>query len=172
MGIRFSFDGTGRTTHTQSVGLAMVNQALLSGTSLRFGAHVCVSETHFAVQKFNASTTTFTDLNSGSLQRALKTDGTVYQFELWRAASTLTVLLPDGQIVTATDNDVSSWSGTYGFYEFFMTSGATDAIPAITQAWYDVAATQNSPKLADPVSREDLDDATADKTAAECRRHH
>lgn len=139
VGIRHIYGSSGSTSGAGFC-IALMNMSTISpsNTSWRVGAHLTIAKTYVQLQKATSATGSpvFTSLGIWPLSYALAEDGlTVYETEMWLTGSTLTVLLPDGQVQRVTDVDIASWSDS-PFIE--VTSNATtDHQGGITEFWYD-----------------------------------
>jgi hypothetical protein len=146
IGMLFRWDGTGRTTADTVMGLAITTDPGLdiADPSYRMAVHFNLTAKTWALQKVNVvnGSLEFTTIARGQLKKPLTPGNDSYSVELWRVGNTCTIALPDGQVVTGTDPDIDNWAGRYGFFEPYLTHPATDALPYITEAWYDINAVQ------------------------------
>lgn len=159
IGVKFKLEtGVGSTTGA-TVALAMSNGAFLGsgGTAYRMVHLTCDEDTWDLSVVTNATgSLVFTSIGSGTLENTLESGaGYEYTLEMWRVSNTITIILPDGQRVTATNANVGTYAGRYGYYENFLLTRATDKLPSITEAWADIG-TQYPPGGAGLVTRDDL----------------
>jgi hypothetical protein len=184
VGATFKVNPSGGTTNTWALAIATANGPFLNagGTAYRIGMHLTIgrngSTWGWGLSKASNATgslvnTFLTDVHgvvcSGFLLSSItEDDNAEYTVEAWidNDANTIYCILPDGQLIVATDSDVGTWSGQYGYVELVMVARDTDPTPIFTEFWYDTDANPlNAPGQGGLVTRDVMDGNTKPKLA-------
>lgn len=122
------------TTTSGAVGLVMTNKAHNpTDPSVRLSVHFYVGATNWGLQsKIDGVWTVHA---SGTFTPPLNIDSTVYTAEIYRVGDTVTVVLPDGKVISTTN--AAFTPGDWGYVETAMAK-PSDNIPGILENWWDV----------------------------------
>lgn len=100
---------------------------------------------------------------TGTFTTPLVGDYTQYRIEAFVDGNTVTVLLPNGQVITATDSNVSGRAGVFASWEVFRTNSDTDSKMHI----YEIGGSSSPSQVAaSPLSVETWSRAVAVAVAA------
>lgn len=105
-------------------------------SALRFSCHLIVGIRYAELALVNASSGEWTTLGSWQYDTPiLINDSTLYEVDVYRVGTTLTCVLPDGQVVSASHANVAAWAGNYGCVETIANNATTDGIVRIAEKW-------------------------------------
>lgn len=143
IGMRFTMGGerVGTTNQGAFCAATMNKQLDLTNPTFKINVHFQIGPTGYAVATVDTSsgTAVFDFVKVGSFNPPLAIDDTVYEMEVFRVGSTITMVMPDGSIVTDTSSKYAdaNFVGNWGFVEAALVNSATDNIPSIVEHWWD-----------------------------------
>lgn len=153
VGGKFTFDPTGgRNTTNAAVTYSIQNDTVANSslTSFRMALHFVCNPSYWQLDTGTSASGSlvFTNIATGNFATPLVQDGvTQYRMEAWLdiATSTITILLPDGNVYKYTNAAFAANAGPWGFHEVSANNGATDTIPGYTETWSDDSPVQYPP---------------------------